>query len=369
MSSNSSLDPDSKADHNELLFAAFEPLEPSEIAPRRRQRLAKLVFGLIGLAGLITLVLHLGEIGAVLAQAGDAKPSWLILAVGAQIFAFFFQALVWWFVLRRLENPRPLTGLFSLSIGKLFADQALPSAGISGAFFITLALTNRGVQRDNAFVAFLFGGVSFILAFLIAVVISFAYLFIEMRNREALSLVTNGAATYFPVLLAFVAIIVFALFRLPQSRAWLARRAAVLKLAALAGPTIARIRAEKSLFFRSVILQLVARFFDGVTLWLSFRAIAGTASIETCLVGVNIGALAATIAPTPMGIGSFEAGLVATLSTLGTPIETALTTTLLYRGLTLWMPIAVGFFIVQRELLRKRKTPPPTATAPADRNI
>lgn len=350
-------DPDDPpaSEGDDALYPKFENLEPRKTA-RSRRRIALIVFALIGLAGVITFVLNISEFGAFTNQLSGARPSWLLLAVGAQGWAFFFQSLVWWRVLRRLGRPRPLTDLFTLSIGKLFADQTLPSAGLSGAFFIMLALTGRGVPREDAFVAFVFGAASFIAAFFIAVIASFAFLTL---HDDAPSFLADGSALlYILGGLALALLAVATAVQIPRVRAWLGRRRAALKLAELAGPTAARIGAEKSLFFSFVLLQLAARAADGVTLWLAFRAIGEMASIEACLVGVSIASLAATLAPTPMGIATFEAGLVATLSALGVSLESALTTTLFYRGLTLWAPLVLGFFIVQRELLRGRKKAP-----------
>jgi uncharacterized membrane protein YbhN (UPF0104 family) len=41
--------------------------------------------------------------------------------------------------------------------------------------------------------------------------------------------------------------------------------------------------------------------------------------------------------PVPLGLATFEAGSVTTLAFAGLPIETALTATLLFRALSLWM--------------------------------
>lgn len=343
------------------LFPEFDRSEPRN-SVRARRRIAIIVFALIGLAGVITFVLHIGDVGAFAGQVARARPSWLLLAVGVQGWAFFFQSLVWWRALRRLGHRRPITDLYGLTVGKLFADQSLPSAGLSGAFFIMLALTGRGVPRDDAFVAFVLGAASFIAAFAIAIIASLG--FFTLRDDAPSFLADEAALVYVLAILALVVISILVVLRIPRTRAWLSRTGAVLKLSALARPTIARIGAEKSLFVSFILLQLAARACDGITLWLAFFAIGDSVSLEACLVGVSIASLAATLAPTPMGIGTFEAGLVATLAALGTPIEAALTTTLLYRGLTLWIPLAFGFFIVQRELLRGRRKPAP-AIAPS----
>ena len=54
--------------------------------------------------------------------------------------------------------------------------------------------------------------------------------------------------------------------------------------------------------------------------------------------------------PVLMGVGTFEAGSIAALALAGLPIEAALTATLLFRGLSLWIPLIPGFLISQHEL-------------------
>jgi glycosyltransferase 2 family protein len=48
--------------------------------------------------------------------------------------------------------------------------------------------------------------------------------------------------------------------------------------------------------------------------------------------------IAATLGPIPLGLGTFEAACVGSLSLLGVAIEEALAATLLLRGLTFWLP-------------------------------
>ena len=56
-----------------------------------------------------------------------------------------------------------------------------------------------------------------------------------------------------------------------------------------------------------------------------------------------------------MGLGTFKAGMIAALSVFGVPLKSALTATLIYRGVALWLPLIPGFIIIQRELLRLKQ--------------
>jgi hypothetical protein len=62
--------------------------------------------------------------------------------------------------------------------------------------------------------------------------------------------------------------------------------------------------------------------------------------------------ITATVSYIPAGLGVFEGSLLALLGVLGVPVEGGLTTTLLMRGFTFWLPIAPGLLIVRRETAR-----------------
>ena len=78
---------------------------------------------------------------------------------------------------------------------------------------------------------------------------------------------------------------------------------------------------------------------------------AGARDPFTAFVVLVIGSMAGTISFLPGGIGGFEAGCVLTLHLLGVPVEDALTGTLLLRGLSLWLPLVPGLFLVRRDIL------------------
>lgn len=331
--------------------------KPAQTAPdaeslrTKRPRLAGLIVGAIALAGLFAFVFHVGDIGAFAEVALKTEPRWLAFAIVAQILAFATQALVWAIVLRRRGAGVRAADLLALSIGKLFADQAIPSAGVSGAFFFVHALSRRGVPPADAFTAFVFGASSFILAFAIFAAGALAILAFSggPLDRFALNISDIHYLAIASLLLVFAALVFYAA---SQGIGPLRR-----DLIAKARETVARafrlIYVERGLFAVCLLLQALARILDGVTLWIAFQALGGDLNLLAAVTAVSLASLAATIAPTPMGLGSFEAGLIAALSTLGHGIETSLAGGLIYRGLSLGLPLAIGFVIVQRELLRK----------------
>jgi uncharacterized membrane protein YbhN (UPF0104 family) len=76
-------------------------------------------------------------------------------------------------------------------------------------------------------------------------------------------------------------------------------------------------------------------------------------SLGQALLVMTLGVLAASVTPTPGGIGGAEVGLVGALIAVGITSHQALTVALLYRFLTFWLPILPGFICFQI-ILRKR---------------
>ena len=63
-----------------------------------------------------------------------------------------------------------------------------------------------------------------------------------------------------------------------------------------------------------------------------------------------VSSIIATLSPIPLGLGVFEASSTGMLSALGIPVEAALTSTLLLRGFTLWLPMLPGLWLAKRQL-------------------
>ena len=61
-----------------------------------------------------------------------------------------------------------------------------------------------------------------------------------------------------------------------------------------------------------------------------------------------IASLARTLSILPGGLGVFEGVAVLTLHQIGAPVPAALSATLLFRGLSYWLPMIPGFIVSRR---------------------
>ncbi|MEO1136485.1 MAG: lysylphosphatidylglycerol synthase transmembrane domain-containing protein, partial [Pseudomonadota bacterium] len=317
---------------------------------RRRSTVATLIVGILALAAIILLAINFSDISAFADQAARARPAWLVAAILSQLSTYVCVAIVWRLVLFRLESPLPLSTLVPLSVAKLFADQALPSGGVSGAAFLLYALTRRGVSDKTAFRTFVLATVAFFFAFLLASIISL----FALSTADAAPPALAASISVFAAIFLFLAVAasLFFIYKPSVTPAWIAKRRWTAKASEFIGAAARDIGQKPALFSQATLLQFTVRMLDGLTLYLAFQAIGVDASLLGCFFAVVIASAAATIGPIPMGLGTFEAGMIAALRVFGAGLEDALTATLIYRGLSLWLPLLPGFFIIQREFLR-----------------
>lgn len=317
---------------------------------RGQSTVAALVVGVLALAAIILLAVNFSDITAFADQAARAQPEWLIAAILSQLSTYLCVAIVWRLVLVRLEKPLPISSLFPLSIAKLFADQALPSGGVSGAAFILYALTQRGISDKSAFRVFALTTVAFFFAFLLASMISLA----ALSTADAAPPALAASISIFAAIFLFLAVTasLFFIYKPKATPAWIANHRWTAKASEFIGAAARDIGKKPGVFIQATLIQFFVRILDGLTLYLVFHAIGVDANFAGCFFAVVIASAAATIGPMPMGLGTFEAGMIAALRVFGAGLEDALTATLIYRGLSLWLPLLPGFIIIQREFLR-----------------
>jgi Mg2+-importing ATPase len=65
-------------------------------------------------------------------------------------------------------------------------------------------------------------------------------------------------------------------------------------------------------------------------------------------VGRDTLSLLRTVGIVPGGLGTFEAASVWTLKVMGLPVAPALAATVLFRGLSFWLPMVPGLWISRR---------------------
>lgn len=301
--------------------------------------------GVLLLSGLILLVTHFGELEQFAVLVRQAQPVWLLLAVALQLATYTSVASVWYLALRYSGGGHSLLSLVPLGVAKLFSDQAMPSAGMSGTAFFIAALNRRGVPAHLCMATLLLSLVAYYAAYLLAALVSVTLLY-SYHELHAW-------------IIALVAVFMFLAVGIPVGALWL-RHVARRELP----PLLMRIPGMESLLnaiatapadlLRSPLLVAAATLLhgsvfvlDAATLWVMLHVVGVQVSFWVAFPSFMLASMVATVGPIPLGLGTFEVTSVSMLSVLGVPLEAALASTLLLRGFTLWLPMLPGMWLVK----------------------
>lgn len=313
--------------------------------------------GVIIAAALVGAVLHWGELRNFAELLRRAEPRWLIVAVALQLVTYASVALGWRAVLLRAEGKLyALRPLFRIALSKLFADQALPTVGMGGNVLLVDQLVALGVMRGTAVAALLISLLGFYASYLVFAVITLFLLWL------------HGDAT--PLMVGLVTSFVLVAIAIPALALWLRRRGSkplpavvesvrpIRQLLETVAQAPAELIRDRGLFLRVMLLNALVFAADVLTLYTCLRALGTEVSLSTALIAYILAAIAVTLGPIPLGLGSFEVVCTSTLRLLGVPLEAALAGTLLLRVLILWLPLVPGL-VLMRTMLRRRGRRPP----------
>lgn len=305
----------------------------------------------IVVASLSWLVRHFGDLAQFIELAQRAQPLWLLLAIGFQIGTYLAVALGWRTVLRYSGAPQPLRKLLPVAFSKLFADQALPGAGLGGHVLLVNRLTALGTPRGTAVAALLVSMIGYYASY---AALALVMLLVLWLHHHATPLLAGIVTTLLLVALAIPTLALWLRHRgslpLPPG---IERLGLVRKLVRIVGEAPAALVGNRRLVVLVTLFSGLVFLADAATMAACLRALGMPLLPATAFVALMAGSIAATLAPVPLGLGTFEASATAMLVALGVPFEAALTATLLLRGLTLWLPLLPSL-IIMRAGLRAR---------------
>ncbi len=297
--------------------------------------------GLLIVVALIGAVLHWGELRGFVALAGQAKPGWLVAALALQLTTYLSVALGWRAVLRRAKGPVPRLGsLVRIALTKLFADQALPTAGMGGNVLLVDQLRALSVPRGTAVAALLVSMLGFYAAYLLFSLLALLLLWL---HGDATPLIVGVMTTFVLVAIAIPALALWLRGRgsrpLPPPVEAIRPIRQMLESMALAP---AELLSNRRLIATVTGFNACVFAADILTLDACLRATGMAVSLPTALVAFILASIVVTLGPIPFGLGSFELVCTSTLRLLGVPIEAALAGTLMLRAMTLWLPLIPG---------------------------
>jgi uncharacterized protein (TIRG00374 family) len=323
---------------------------PVQAGPEARPRGAwrRWFLGFVTVAALIGAVLHFGEIQNFARLVARAHPAWLALAVVLQLSTYASVAGGWAVVLRHAGAPQPFRRLVRIAVTKLFADQAVPSAGMGGNVLLVDQLAALGVSRVTAVAALLLAMIGFYAAYAPLALIMLLLLWLHDKATALMA----GLVTLF--LMVALAIPSLALWLRHRGRRPLSPRLESIRvvrhLLETVGQAPSELIADRALLLRVAGCNSLIFLADAATLYACLLALDQPVGFGTAFIALIMASIVVTLGPIPLGLGSFEVTSTATLHLLSVPVEAAFAATMLFRLLTLWLPLLPGLFLMRLAL-------------------
>jgi phosphatidylglycerol lysyltransferase len=310
------------------------------------------------------VVTRFTEIEKLAATLSQGQWEWVLAAAIIQVIYFVVFAASYWSAFDAVEVKSRLRDLLPVVFGSLFVNVVAPAGGTTGVALFVDDARRRGESPARATAGTLLQLIADFSAFTLLLVTGLVYLFIQ-HDLKVYEII--AALILFAIIAALSTVLLLGLWRPPLLRRllgwiqglanslaarfkrppfladeWVDHNAAEFTEAAAAvGKRPARLA-------RTILFALAAHLLDLACLYVLFLAFHQDIKFGPLVAGYAMGILFWIVSITPQGIGVVEGVMALVYTSLGVQAEIATTVSLAFRGLTFWMPLALGFLLLRR---------------------
>jgi uncharacterized protein (TIRG00374 family) len=310
---------------------------------------------LLLVAAIVFALFNWGDVKQFAHLVAHAEPLWLLAALAAQLLTYVALAVEWLLVLRACTCPTPFLKLLPLTVTKHFADQMVPTAGMSGNLVVVDRLVAIGASRRVAVAAVILTIIAYYAAYAICALASLLLLWMMHRTTW---LIVGLIALFLAVSAAIPLLSLW--LQAKGERAlphWLRKVGPVRELFEMIGQAPGKLIRNPRIITQLSFLNGVTFALDGLTMQFCLFALGVHAPFAPAFVAFIMASIVVTLSAIPMGLGSFEATSIAMMGLMGVPFEASLSATLLFRGFTLWLPLLPGLITTRRHLKKPPRKP------------
>ncbi|MGW0040759.1 lysylphosphatidylglycerol synthase domain-containing protein [Rhodococcus sp. NPDC003348] len=306
-----------------------EVIRDEQVTRFSRNQLIQLVL----LIGLVYVAYpFISQVPTFLTEMGSVNWLWVLLGLAVSGLTYIGAAAALWACATESVNFRHLT---VMQFANTFAATTTP-AGVGG-----LALSVRFLQRNGL------GGVRATAAVALQQTVQVVthlglliiFSFAAGKNADLSHFIPSATVIYLIVGVLFGAVGAFMV--VPKLRRWL-RDDFRPQIADLTAELVDLAR-DPGRFLIIVGGCAATTLGAALALWASVEAFGGSVAFVTVTIVTMIGGTLASAAPTPGGVGAVEAALIGGLAAFGVPAAIAVPSVLLYRVLTCWLPVFIGW--------------------------
>lgn len=291
-------------------------------------------------------------------------------ASGEAIFSYLKQR-------GQMKNLHMLTGM-RLALELNFVNHILPTAGVSGASYMTWRLSKLGVSSGRATLAQFVRFVAVFLTFIVLLMLSVVFVTIDTGVNRMLILTSSGLVSVIIVCLMVAWYVMDSDARLKRfskrvARAinWAGRSVLRLKHEVLTADRVTlffdelqddylALKREPRLLLRPLVWGVIFNVTEISLFFFTFLALGSFINPAAILIAVGVAALVGTFLVTPGGAGGYEAAAVLMLTIAGFKGATVLAGVLLARVILIVLTIVSGYLFYYLALKKYGKHPKTT---------
>ncbi|HTX96916.1 MAG TPA: lysylphosphatidylglycerol synthase transmembrane domain-containing protein [Mycobacterium sp.] len=310
-----------------------DQIQTATITRFTRNQLIQLVL----LVGLVYVAYpYISSVPSFLSAMRTANWRWVLLEVAVSALTYIGAASALW---ASADWRARFRNLVLLQFACTFAATTTP-AGVGGLALSTRYLQKSGMSTERATAAVAMQQAVQVITHVVLLIIFSAA---AGATADLSHFVPSATVLY---LVAGVALgLVGAFLLVPALRRWL--RTTVRPRLNEVMADLAKLIREPRRLTVIVLGCATTTLGNALALWASVLAFGGGATLVTVTIVTMVGGTLASSAPTPGGVGAVEAALIGGLAAFGLSASVGVPAVLLYRVITCWVPVLVGWPVMR----------------------
>ena len=332
---------------------------------KKKKNWGRRIFFILIVVALGLIILNFSDLRTLYQNIKTGNLYFILAAFLFQLVYFYFFALSYAASFHTVGIDTSTKRLFPLIFAYIFVNVVAPTGGISGPALFATEAAKRKQSSVKTLAAVLIANIAQFVTFFFVLLSGFFYLFLnqELRLYQILGALMLLALTGFLVLILVLGI--FNQKALLSSLRWCYRhfnRIArwlfksedkfleehAAKDVKEFSSSVVRVLDNPGLITKSFSFSAVAHIINLVSLAFIFVAFHQDFTIGILISGYVMAILFQIIGITPYGIGLSEGAMTLALASLGVPTEKAFLITLVFRGMSFWIPFITGFVLLRK---------------------
>lgn len=309
------------------------------------------------------ILIFFRESPVILTAIREARWYWILIAMFFQFTTYIFLTLLFADIYLFFGHKIKFFRLFKIVFSLNYLNQALPSLGLSGMYFMLIALKRDKVPADKSIVAGFLYYIFIHFTFLLLLIYALVRLFLANQITEFQILATLASI----LLVLFLITASFFIFKrknvFRKVLSWFLKPVHKIVLlfsddhvnrggfeqflnidflATELGKNIGVLGRTWTKMILGLIYSFIIHLLDVATLYVLFFAFNFKISFSVAIIGFVFGSLFAFISLVPAGIGVEEIVSGFILNGFGAPLGIAMLASVVFRTLTFWFNIPFG---------------------------